>query len=79
MQNAISEMKLHPKNKVLVHCAQGVSRSSTAIAVFLMCKLKIEAKKVVDYLKFKRHMVEPNSGFWAQLLKVEEAGYKICD
>lgn len=67
--DAIAEVLRRGEN-VLVHCHQGVSRSATVVAAFL---LKLGAasprspREVVAWLKTQRAQVEPNLGFRAQL------------
>merc|ERR1719330_379810 len=52
---------------VLVHCAQGKSRSSTVVVAYVS---QIEQLSIDDALRFvqsKRNMAQPNSNFMAQL------------
>ncbi|CAG9335484.1 unnamed protein product [Blepharisma stoltei] len=52
---------------VLVHCAQGISRSATIVTMFLMKEYDIPFEQCVEYLKSQRYIVEPNQGFIKQL------------
>jgi hypothetical protein len=71
----ISEsQKIH--RNVLVHCAAGISRSSSIVIAFLMIKYSLnfdEAKKIV---KTKRRCICPNQGFESQLTMINIDEYK---
>ena len=56
---------------VLVHCFAGVSRSSTIVMSYLMKKLGMTFKEVLDYVRKKRWVVNPNPGFVRQLKRYE--------
>lgn len=58
---------------VLVHCAQGISRSATIVAMFLMKQYDISFCESVDFLKKQRNVVEPNQGFIEQLRNFENS------
>ena len=47
-------------NKVLVHCAAGISRSPTVVIGYLMCKWKIPLKYAISICKDKRPGIYPN-------------------
>ena len=54
-------------NKVLVHCAAGISRSATIVIAYIMWKQKktyVEARK---FVASKRKVIAPNIGFVEQL------------
>ncbi|KAK0446924.1 protein-tyrosine phosphatase-like protein [Armillaria borealis] len=55
-----------PTNKVLVHCFQGVSRSATVVCAYLT-STGMTAKEAVKFVKSKRGIVQPNTGFTRQL------------
>ena len=53
--------------RVLVHCAAGISRSATIVIAYIMWKQKksyIDARK---FVKSKRRIIAPNIGFVEQL------------
>jgi len=60
------------KNKVLLHCALGKSRSATITIMFLMKKFNWSAEKALEYVKSRRRIVDPNYGFLEQLDKFEK-------
>jgi len=64
-----SEMRT---NRVLVHCNQGVSRSATCVAYWLMKRQKINADAAVLLVRRCREMADPNPSFMAQLRRMEE-------
>lgn len=52
---------------VLVHCNQGVSRSSSVVIGFLMKRFKYDFNEAYGIVKSKRECIQPNSGFMKQL------------
>lgn len=54
-------------NKVLVHCAAGISRSSSIIIAYLMYKNKMSFDNAFEYVKNKRSCCNPNKAFREQL------------
>jgi atypical dual specificity phosphatase len=57
--------------RVLVHCNQGVSRSATLVAAYIMKSQKKTAKEALDFIKTRRYVANPNSGFRLQLSAFE--------
>ncbi|KAL0149131.1 hypothetical protein M9458_055563 [Cirrhinus mrigala] len=55
-----------PENKVLVHCRQGVSRSSTLFLAYLMIHHDMTVEDATDRVIRKRQ-IQPNTGFLNQL------------
>jgi protein-tyrosine phosphatase len=66
----IHQQRLVGRN-VLVHCAAGVSRSSTIVIGYLMRTEKWDLSKTIKLVKGKRPCVSPNSGFFSQLENYE--------
>jgi protein-tyrosine phosphatase len=61
------------KNKnVLVHCHAGISRSATIVIMYLMVKYKLTLTKAYEYVKSRRSIIRPNSGFYAELLRLDK-------
>lgn len=50
-------------NVVLVHCAMGVSRSASCVIMYVMKKFKLDFEDTLEFVKNKRHVVDPNEGF----------------
>jgi protein-tyrosine phosphatase len=48
IENALTES---PENKVLVHCAFGVSRSATIIVMFLMKHYRLEFEDAMEHVQ----------------------------
>ena len=56
---------------VFVHCAAGVSRSSSMVCAYLMKTNKWKFYKALSFLQERRWVVCPNSGFQKQLQEFE--------
>jgi protein-tyrosine phosphatase len=67
IDNALDENFKGASNVVLVHCAQGVSRSATIVIMYLMRSAKISLKEAKAFVKKQRDIIEPNEGFCKQL------------
>lgn len=63
---------------VLVHCAAGVSRSSTVLMAFLVRYRGFSLRDAALATKRARGIVYPNAGFWRTLFKVEEEEEKAA-
>mmetsp|Transcript_49269 Transcript_49269/g.56608 ORF Transcript_49269/g.56608 Transcript_49269/m.56608 type:complete len:147 (-) Transcript_49269:112-552(-) len=61
-----------PDGRVLVHCAMGVSRSSTAIIAYLMKIQKMKFNAALQYVKELHPYCRPNDGFVEQLQEFEK-------
>lgn len=55
------------KGVVYVHCAAGVSRSSTAVACYLITIHNLSVKQSLDFVRTRREVACPNPGFLRQL------------
>ena len=53
---------------VLVHCAAGVSRSSTIVIAYIMSAYAMTFARALQFVKERRPCVRPNKGFVAQLM-----------
>ncbi|EIW84705.1 hypothetical protein CONPUDRAFT_97040 [Coniophora puteana RWD-64-598 SS2] len=71
------QTELDKGHGVLVHCQAGVSRSATIVAAYLMHSQKIEAEAALEMIRQARPQVEPNEGFYEQLLVFQQASYKF--
>jgi protein-tyrosine phosphatase len=61
---------LNSNKNIYIHCRAGISRSSTALIAFLMSK-GLTMRDAVNYIYTKRYIIEPNAGFWIQLMIYE--------
>jgi len=55
----------------LIHCAAGISRSTTMTCAYLMAKKNLSFKNALEHCR-NRRFVSPNSGFIVQLKQFEE-------
>lgn len=65
------------QNRVLVHCAMGMSRSATMVIMYLMRKFQIEWNLALEIVKARREVVDPNEGFIEKLKSFEGKQYKL--
>lgn len=56
---------------IVVHCAVGISRSSTCILAYLMIKSHLSLDAAFSQVHSARNKVHPNRGFWQQLRGAE--------
>lgn len=56
---------------VYVHCAAGISRSTTSVCAYLMAHLGITFEESLEFIASKRRTVCPNDGFRKQLRRFE--------
>ncbi|XP_075424154.1 dual specificity protein phosphatase 18 [Ascaphus truei] len=57
--------------RTLLHCAAGISRSSTLCLAYLMKYNGLSLLDAHTWLKTCRPIIRPNSGFWEQLINYE--------
>ncbi len=69
--NEFVEAALGRGERVLIHCAAGISRSTTLMAAYLMWKNGWTRDAAIDHIKERRSQIGPNDGFMAQLLAYE--------
>jgi len=53
--------------KILVHCAAGISRSSSIVIYYLMKRYNWDYGRAYNYVKSHRKIINPNNGFCRQL------------
>ncbi len=56
-----------PNSRVLVHCVEGISRSVSVVAAYLMAHFGWTPNEALKFIKNKRRVAEPNFGFVQQL------------
>lgn len=60
-----------PEHRVLVHCAAGVSRSSTLVIAYIMHSMRLRVMDAYKLVKSKRGIIDPNPGFRLQLVQFD--------
>jgi predicted protein tyrosine phosphatase len=60
-------IKSSPDARVLVHCGEGISRSVSVVAAFLVATYGWTPVEALQYIKTKRRVADPNFGFVQQL------------
>nr|XP_029120250.1 protein-tyrosine-phosphatase MKP1 isoform X1 [Elaeis guineensis]XP_029120251.1 protein-tyrosine-phosphatase MKP1 isoform X1 [Elaeis guineensis] len=63
--------------RVLVHCCQGVSRSTSLVIAYLMWREGQSFDDAFDYVKAARGIANPNVGFACQLLQCQKRVHAI--
>ncbi|CAF0981537.1 unnamed protein product [Adineta ricciae] len=58
--------------RVLVHCACGVSRSSTICCAYLIRHHSMSVEEALIHLRSRRHIIRPNAAFLRQLIQYSE-------
>jgi protein-tyrosine phosphatase len=58
--------------RVLVHCACGVSRSSTLCCAYLIKHQSMSVEEAISHLRSRRHIIQPNPAFLRQLIQYNE-------
>ena len=70
VHNIINKALVENKN-VIVHCAAGISRSSSLVIAYLMIENRWSYEEAYNYVKSKRSIINPNIGFVKQLKALE--------
>ena len=61
--NAFLEDALTQGGNVLVHCAMGISRSTTIVCAFMMYEARISPSQALEKTQETRPLCSPNQGF----------------
>lgn len=75
--NTLIQQSLEQNKSVLVHCLQGVSRSSTIVIAYLMARFRLSAQEMFDHILPNKPDIKPNNGFWMQLALYERLGHSL--
>jgi hypothetical protein len=57
--------------KIVVHCVMGISRSATCVIAYLIKYCGKDTFEAITFLRRKRGIINPNSGFIEQLRKFQ--------
>jgi len=66
----------HNGHVVYVHCAAGISRSSTSVIAYLMSHLNLTFEQSLTFVSQKRPAICPNDGFQRQLKRFETSNQR---
>jgi protein-tyrosine phosphatase len=58
--------------RVLIHCACGISRSTTLCCAYLIKHHSMSVEQALTHLRTRRHIVQPNPAFLEQLIRFNE-------
>lgn len=67
-------LRLNPEARILIHCVEGISRSASVVAAFLMAQYGWTPNEAVRYVMEKRKIANPNFGFVKQLYEYAREG-----
>eukprot|EP01122_Echinamoeba_exundans_P008978 TRINITY_DN306_c0_g1_i4.p1 TRINITY_DN306_c0_g1~~TRINITY_DN306_c0_g1_i4.p1 ORF type:complete len:214 (-),score=21.09 TRINITY_DN306_c0_g1_i4:311-952(-) len=59
------------RQRVLVHCEMGMSRSSTMVIMYLMRALRMPLRDALCFTRLRRPITNPNNGFMRHLSELE--------
>jgi len=71
IDDVLQKLGQDERRNILVHCTSGVSRSSTLVLAYLMQTGHVSVREALSTARRSRPCVEPNFGFWRQLLELE--------
>ena len=66
------EENIKNNKPVYVHCAQGISRSTSCVLHYLMSKKGMNLKDSFDLIRSKRNVASPTVGFFNDLINYEK-------
>ncbi|GBE81819.1 phosphatases II [Sparassis crispa] len=69
----VSDALRDPNARVLVHCVQGVSRSSSVVCAFLIAHYGWSPDRALQFVRSKWSRADPNPGFVGQLSEYAES------
>lgn len=73
------EHVVNSRDKVLVHCMAGISRSVSLIVYYLMKKYHLDFDNALQFVKNKRKIANPNNSFKLQLKLYHVIRDQFCD
>eukprot|EP00439_Symbiodinium_sp_Y106_P025846 s1571_g3.t1 len=61
----------------VVHCAAGISRSSTVVLAYLISRKSMTLRQAFAHTICRRRVIWPNEGFWERLVELECEALKL--
>ena len=71
------KFRIKENKPIYVHCAQGISRSTSCVLHYLMTKKKMNLKDSFNLVKSKRKVASPTVGFFKDLIDLDFQLYGI--
>ncbi|CAG9315380.1 unnamed protein product [Blepharisma stoltei] len=65
------------KSRVLVHCAQGVSRSAAFVIMYIIKSMSVSYEEAFQFVKRHREIIKPNDGFAYQLRSLKSISEEV--
>lgn len=62
-------LELPSDTRILFHCHAGISRSTTMATAYLSKRTGLSLNQTLDFIRSKRHIIQPNPGFIKALEK----------
>jgi protein-tyrosine phosphatase len=56
-------LELPNDTRILFHCHAGISRSTTIATAYLSKRFGLTLNQTLDFIRSKRHIIQPNPGF----------------
>lgn len=72
------DSELKQGKKVLIHCAAGISRSTSIAVAYFMAKYNMNFDEALNKVKGKRGCAYPNQGFESQLRRLDQRYLRQC-
>lgn len=72
------DSELRQGKKVLIHCAAGISRSTSIAVAYFMAKYNMNFDEALLKIKGKRGCAYPNQGFESQLRRLDQRYLRQC-
>lgn len=72
------DRELRAGKKVLIHCAAGISRSSSIAVAYFMAKYGMDFDQALAKVRMGRACATPNMGFERQLRSLDPATLRKC-
>lgn len=67
------------KNRILIHCSLGMSRSPALAIMYVMKKFKLKFEEAYHFMKFQRDASNPICSFLCELEDFEKNNFKFDD